>query len=135
VAEAVKEHGMNKLNIEPISDERITIDVIDLPGGLGITFAGDIDMEDPGIILDPLFEKVHEGMISQGMKEVCADFTDLNFLNSSGIKSVAKWIMKLSDLEGDAKYLIKIRHNKDITWQVTSLPTLTFLVPGGVKIE
>jgi hypothetical protein len=126
---------MNKLNIEPIVEERIKIDVSDVAGGLAIKFAGDIDMEDPGIILDPLFDKVHDGMISLNLKEVRADFTDLSFLNSSGIKSVAKWIMKLSDLSSDAKYLIKIIHNKDITWQVTSLPTLTFLVPGGVKIE
>jgi hypothetical protein len=126
---------MNKLNIEPIAEERIQIDVTDIPDGLQIRFTGDIDMEDPGIILDPLFDKLHRGMISQNLKEVCADFTGLNFLNSSGIKSVAKWIMKLSELSSEIKYLIKIVHNKDITWQVTSLPTLTFLVPGGVKIE
>jgi hypothetical protein len=124
---------MNKLNIEPISEDRIKIDVTDTAGGLGIRFSGDIDMEDPGIILDPLFD--HQGMIGGHMKEVLADFTGLNFLNSSGIKSVAKWIMKLSDLSTEAKYLIRIVHNKDITWQVTSLPTLTFLVPGGVKVE
>jgi hypothetical protein len=92
-------------------------------------------MEDPGILLDPFFEQVHQGMIGRNLKEVAADFTGLNFLNSSGIKSVAKWIMKLGDLHSENKYLIRIIHNKDITWQVTSLPTLTFLVPGGVKIE
>ena len=68
-----------------------------------------------------------------------ADINDASHVmlgqNSSGIKSVAKWIMKLSDLSTDVKYRITIIHNKDITWQVTSLPTLTFLVPGGVKIE
>jgi hypothetical protein len=126
---------MNQLNIQPISEERIKIEVSDVPGGLAVFFSGDIDMEDPGIILDPLFDRVHQGMISLKLKEVHADFTGLNFLNSSGIKSVAKWIMKLTDMPADAKYLIKIIHNKDITWQVTSLPTLTFLVPGGVKIE
>jgi len=126
---------MNKLNIEPIHDDRIKIDVHDTSAGLEITFTGDIDMEDPGIILDPFFEKVHQGIIGQKLKEVSANFSGLNFLNSSGIKAVAKWIMKLTELSDEDKYLIKILHNKDITWQVTSLPTLTFLVPGGVKIE
>lgn len=126
---------MNQLNIQPISDDRIKIEADDIPDGLGIRFTGDIDMEDPGVILDPFFDQVHQGMISKKWKEVRADFTGLNFLNSSGIKSVAKWIMKLSDLSTDVKYRITIIHNKDITWQVTSLPTLTFLVPGGVKIE
>ncbi|RPJ06406.1 MAG: hypothetical protein EHM28_10135 [Spirochaetaceae bacterium] len=126
---------MNKFNIEPINQERIKIDVEDIPQGLQIKLHGDIDMEDPSILLDPFFSKIHEGITSKKMKEVVADFRGLNFLNSSGIKAVAKWIMKLTDLADDKKYLIKILHNKDITWQVTSLPTLTFLVPGGVKIE
>jgi hypothetical protein len=126
---------MNKLAIEPINEERIKIEASDIPNGLEISFTGDIDMEDPSIILDPFFDKLHKGVISHKLKEVWANFIGLNFLNSSGIKAVAKWIMKLTDMTDDTKYLIKIIHNKDITWQVTSLPTLTFLVPGGVKIE
>ena len=126
---------MNQLNINSINEERIKINVTDSAEGLTITFSGDIDMEDPGVLLDPFFEQVHQGVIAKRLKEVTADFTGLNFLNSSGIKSVAKWIMKLGDLPSDDKYLIRIIHNKDITWQVTSLPTLTFLVPGGVRIE
>ena len=100
-----------------------------------VKFIGDIDMEDPSIILDPLFEKLHDGVMKQNIKQVKADFNELSFLNSSGIKSVAKWIMKLTELDESKKYMIKILHNKDITWQVTSLPTLSFLVPGGVKVE
>jgi len=126
---------MNKLNIPAVKEERITIDVIDTEDGIEIKFAGDIDMEDPSLILDPFFDKVHNGVLAHNLKEVKANFSELNFLNSSGIKSVAKWIMKLVDLADDKKYLIRIIHNKDITWQVTSLPTLTFLVPGGVKID
>ena len=126
---------MNKLGIEPVSEERIIIDVLDNPNGVTIKFIGDIDMEDPSIILDPLFEKVHNGVLENSYKEVMADFRELNFLNSSGIKAVAKWIMKLSEVDDIQKYIIKIVHNKDITWQVTSLPTLTFLVPGAVQVE
>ncbi|MFP4363965.1 MAG: hypothetical protein ACLFR1_08845 [Spirochaetia bacterium] len=126
---------MSKLNIEPIKDSKIEITVSDSPDGVTIKFVGDIDMEDPSILLDPLFEKVHEGAVANNMSEVTCDFNELTFLNSSGIKAIAKWIMKLAALPEDQKYLIKIDHNKDITWQVTSLPTLTFLVPGAVKVE
>jgi hypothetical protein len=126
---------MNKLGIEPVSEERINIDVLDNPNGVVVKFTGDIDMEDPSIILDPLFEKIHTGVLENSFKEVTADFKELNFLNSSGIKAVAKWIMKLSEVDDTQKYIIKIVHNKDITWQVTSLPTLTFLVPGAVQVE
>ncbi len=126
---------MNKLNIEPVKQSRISIDIADTASGIGVSFIGDVDMQDPGIILDPLFDKIHGGCVKSGIKEVDLDFKQLNFLNSSGIKAIAKWIMKLGDLSEDKKYIIKIIHNKNITWQVTSLPTLTFLVPGAVKVE
>jgi len=126
---------MNKLNIAPIAQDKIKIEVTDEADGVAVKFVGDIDMEDPSIILDPLFEKIHSGMVSSKMPVVSADFQSLNFLNSSGIKAIAKWIMKLAMLPAPQKYNIKIKHNKAITWQVTSLPTLTFLVPGAVKIE
>ncbi len=126
---------MNKFGIESVKEDRIKIDIVDKPNGVIVKFTGDIDMEDPSLILDPLFDKIHNGIIDSSFKEVIADFKALNFLNSSGIKAVAKWIMKLSEVDDDQKYIIKIIHNKDITWQVTSLPTLTFLVPGAVQVE
>ena len=126
---------MSRLNIENIKKDRISIQLEDSNESIKIIFNGDIDMEDPSILLDPFFDKIHQGVIKENMKMVNADFKNLNFLNSSGIKAIAKWIMKLNELSDDERYIIKIIHNKDITWQVTSLPTLTFLVPGGVKIE
>lgn len=126
---------MNKLNIDPVQQDKVKIDILDNAEGLTAKFVGDIDMEDPSIVLDPLFEKIHQGMVSKKIPFVVADFNGLTFLNSSGIKAIAKWIMKLAMLPPDQKYQIRIAHNKAITWQVTSLPTLTFLVPGAVKVE
>ncbi|NNM67339.1 MAG: hypothetical protein HKM06_04950 [Spirochaetales bacterium] len=126
---------MNKLGIEAVAQDKVKVELVDNGAGVMVKFVGDIDMEDPSILLDPLFEKIHSGMVSKKIPEITADFRGLNFLNSSGIKAIAKWIMKLAMLPADQKYVIKIAHNKAITWQVTSLPTLTFLVPGAVKIE
>jgi hypothetical protein len=126
---------MNRLNIAPVAADKLRTELIDNGEGLTLSLAGDIDMEDPSLVLDPLFDKIHHGMVAQKIPFVVADFTALTFLNSSGIKAVAKWIMKLAMLPPAQKYLIRIAHNKAITWQVTSLPTLTFLVPGSVKVE
>lgn len=126
---------MNKLNINPVIHEKIRVEVFDRDAGLSVQFVGDIDMEDPSVVLDPLFDKIHHGMVGQKIPFIVADFNGLTFLNSSGIKAVAKWIMKLAMLPPDQKYQIRIAHNKSITWQVTSLPTLTYLVPGAVRIE
>ncbi|WP_052078558.1 hypothetical protein [Spirochaeta lutea] len=123
---------MSTLGVDSIQVERLKITVQDSPAGL--VFTGDIDMEDPSTILDPFFAKVHQGLTSQGTKEIAVDMTGLNFLNSSGIKAISKWIMQLGALGDDQKYQIKIKHNPEITWQATSLPTLTYLVPGAVEV-
>ena len=126
---------MNSLGIEQIKQGKVTIDVSDIPSGLAITIVGDIDMQDPSVVLDPLFDKVHKGAMASGLKVVNFDLKQLSFLNSSGIKGIAKWIMNLASAPADKRYVIKILQNKSVPWQVTSLPTLTFLVPGAVQIE
>ncbi len=126
---------MNKLNLEPILQDKIKVEVTDSDSGLTVTFVGDIDMQDSSVLFDPLFSRLHEGMVAQKIPVVTADFRELTFLNSSGIKAIAKWIMKLAMLPPEQKYQIRLVHNKAITWQVTSLPTLTFLVPGAVRVE
>jgi hypothetical protein len=90
---------MNRLNIQPVEEDRIKIEILDNESGIVVKFIGDIDMEDPSLILDPLFSRIHDGAVTKGIKIVYADFTDLSFLNSSGIKAVAKWIMKLTELD------------------------------------
>ncbi len=123
------------LGIEPIKQDKLTITPEEEADKLSLSFAGSIDMENPGEVLGPLFERVHNGALENNLKEVLVDFTELTFLNSSGIKELSKWIMKLGATAEDQRYLIRIRHNKNTTWQATSLPTLTYLVPGTVEIE
>jgi hypothetical protein len=125
---------MNRLNLDNIVQDRVRISITDTELGICVKFDGEIDMEDPEIVLDPLFDKIHKGAVEQGFAEITADFNRLIFLNTGGIEAVAKWVMKLSDLTEDNRYKIKIKHNRDITWQVTNLRTLTYLVAGAVDI-
>lgn len=123
------------MNIAGINQDKIKIDIVNEDQGVKVVFSGDLDLADPGPILDPFFGKIHEEIISSSIPSVILDFNDLTFLNSSGIKTIAKWIMKLAVLPEDQKYKMIIRQNKGITWQATSLPTLTYLVPGAVVVE
>ncbi len=123
------------MNIASINQDKIKIDIVDENQEIKVVFSGDLDMADPGPLLDPFFGNIHEEIISGGIKKVILDFNNLTFLNSSGIKTIAKWIMKLAVMPEDKRYKMIIRQNKGITWQATSLPTLTYLVPGAVVVE
>lgn len=122
------------IHITPVAQDKIKISAASSSDGGTVTFAGDIDMADPSPLLDPLFEQVHSQALEEGAQAITLDFTQLSFLNSSGIKAIAKWIMRLAAVPESKKYKIKIVHNPEITWQMTSLPTLTYLVPGSVEI-
>ena len=64
---------MNGLGIEQIKQGKVGIDVSDIPSGVAVTIVGEIDMQDPSLILDPLFDKIHKGAMSSGLKLVNFD--------------------------------------------------------------
>lgn len=55
------------------------------------------------------------------------EITQLTFLNSSGIKCLATFML------GSPKQF-EIRINPDITWQTESIPALAMLKPNGITI-
>lgn len=124
------------VDIEPLKLEKTTIQVLNEDdGGVLLKFVGTIDHLNPSEFLDPLFEKVHSQVLEKRVPKVEADFTELNFLNSSGIKSLLKWIMRQLDLGEDKRYPIKIVYSRKITWQQTSLKAITHLSKGAVVTE
>ena len=126
---------MNKLEIKSIVNKKIKIHIIDKLDGVCVKFKGEIEKKNSSTFLEPLFEKIHLGSVKCNFSEVILDFKELRYMNSNGIKAVAQWIMRLSELDDSQKYQIRIFYNKKISWQNTSLHTLTFLVPGSVFIE
>lgn len=126
---------MNRLNVEELKRDKVEINIEDIDEGIRLKFNGDIDMQDPGPLLNPFFDKVHNALVENEVKEVEADFRELQFLNSSGIKTLIKWIMKIPQLPDEKKYKVKIIYSGKITWQGTSLKTLIYLAPGYATAE
>lgn len=125
---------MNQLDLPPVHHERLSIQVTDLPKGVQIQLVGNIDMQDPSRVLDPFFAQLHQTAIQKSIAEVEVDFQRLEFLNSSGIKALAKWIMLLATSKPEGRYRVRMLYNKSVAWQATSLPTLTLLLPGTVTL-
>ncbi|MCK4795825.1 MAG: SiaC family regulatory phosphoprotein [Spirochaetes bacterium] len=103
--------------------------------GKNVSFSGNIDSLEPEKFIGPFLNKIHNYIIEKKIKSICVDIIDLDFLNSSAIKQLVEWIMKLESLSNNEKYVIKFICNKDISWQEQSIMALTFLNTELVKIE
>jgi len=126
---------MNKFGIDNVITEKASVELTDISNGVLINFSGDIDIQNPEPIFVPFFEQIHTSILNEGIKYVELNFTKLTFLNSSGIKTLIKWITKVTPLPADKKYRFKIIANKEITWQETSLKMLSMLAPGLIEIQ
>jgi hypothetical protein len=123
---------MSKYATLGFKNDKVQIAVEDGEALMTIKFKGKIDDADPGVFMDPTLEEIHQQIVANGLKEVNADFTDLGFLNSSGIKSLIKWIMRQTELADEQKYKINFLYSSRVTWQQTSLKALTYLAPKTV---
>ena len=52
-------------------------------------------MRDPGAVLNPYWSQVDETARAQQLRQVEVDLRDLNFMNSSGILTLVRWITKV----------------------------------------
>ncbi|HEY9721204.1 MAG TPA: hypothetical protein V6D47_04275 [Oscillatoriaceae cyanobacterium] len=123
---------MSKYAALGFKNDKVEITVDEREGAMVIRFSGNIDDADPGKFLDPALEDIHRQVLANKLNEVDADFVALSFLNSSGIKSLIKWIMRQTELPEDQKYRIRFLYSSRVTWQQTSLKALTYLAPKTV---
>lgn len=122
----------NKLGLPNFAKESAKIEIQDNPNGVTLIFSGKINMQNPSTVFTPFFNEVHKRIVEASVKSVVADFTKLVFLNSSGLKSIIRWIMLLANLDESQQYKVQIVYSTDIGWQETSLTTFKDLVPDLV---
>jgi hypothetical protein len=125
----------NKLGLPNFTKENANIEIQDTDEGVKLNFSGKINMQNPSAIFTPFFNKLHKKIVEAGVKKVNADFTGLVFLNSSGLKSIIRWVMLLANMDEEDQYSIHIVYSNDIGWQETSLTTFKDLVPDLVTDE
>ena len=88
-----------------------------------LTFSGKLEKSDYSEV-DTFLRKVDQ-TLSSGTCVI--DLTNLTFLNSSGIRSLATFIL------GSPK-TFEIHINKTITWQTGSISTLAHLKSKGIEV-
>lgn len=99
-----------------------------------VTISGVIDELNPGEYLKPFFEEVHNSVIKENeifndkaIKNLVVDIKMLDFINSSGIRELVKWILKITKLSEDQQYKLQFKINKNLNWQVKLIGTLKIL--------
>lgn len=98
-----------------------------------LTIRGVIDQANPSEFLDPFFATLHSEACARRVPQVSADLSSLSFMNSSGVKSLAKWI--LENQRSQPSYRIRFLYAPEITWQRTSLGALAMLGKEHVVVE
>ena len=110
------------LNIVPSLEE----------GVMRIRMSGAVEMRDPGDLLTPYWNKIDEIALERSLRRVEVDLRDLNFMNSSGILTLVRWITKAKTHAADKSYQLVLQYDRNVTWQRTSIPTLAKLAPDVV---
>lgn len=119
-------------NLNALNAEGVLIVPSIADGVARIKMSGAIEMRDPGELLNPYWNALDEEIRRAGIRRVEVDMRDLNFLNSSGILTLVRWITKARGHAADSSYQLVLQYDPNVTWQRTSIPTLAKLAPSIV---
>lgn len=97
-------------------------------GVLRIKMSGAVEMRDPGELLTPYWSSIDEQARARSLQRIEVDLRDLNFMNSSGILTLVRWITKAKN----KAYQLVLQYDRNVTWQRSSIPTLAKLAPDVV---
>lgn len=122
---------MNDVYSKQIEEDTILISSEIDNTTLHMRFSGMIDMRDPEQVVLPYVMDVHNAVLNDtSVETVEANFEELTFMNSRGIKVLITWVMKLNDLPPEERYTLQIHYNSAITWQESSMGVMKKLFPG-----
>ena len=125
---------MSENAFAPLSAEGLTITPQTAGDVLRVKMIGAVEMRDPGELLNPYWNGLDEAARAQKFKRVEVDLRDVNFMNSSGILTLVRWITRAKSHPPDSAYTLVLQYDRNVTWQRTSIPTLAKLAPKIVAL-
>lgn len=85
--------------------------------------------------LKRVLEGTHKEALQLKVGEVAVDLTELEFLNSSGIKHFVSWLRRVAELPKTESYQIRVVSSALMPWQRRSLEALQCFAPKLISIE
>jgi anti-anti-sigma factor len=101
---------------------------------LNLSIEGEVNLEATDWLRNVLVD-AHGEAQRMGAKEVVVDLSQLDFLNSSGIKHLVSWLGKVTQLPEESRYRIRLLSSAMIPWQRRSLAALQYFAPNLLTIE
>ncbi|HEY2091862.1 MAG TPA: hypothetical protein VGJ81_08245 [Thermoanaerobaculia bacterium] len=120
---------MSENAFTPLSAEGLSISPQMSGEVLRVKMTGAVEMRDPGELLNPYWTGIDEAVREKKLRRVEVDLRDVNFMNSSGILTLVRWITKAKTHAADQAYTLVLQYDRNVTWQRTSIPTLAKLAP------
>ena len=102
--------------------------------GLAVSLNGNADLNVKSE-LDRFIAAVHDEALRRHVEEVNVGVRDLEFMNSSCLKSLVWWISSVQDQPPERQYRIVFLSNPDLYWQRRSLNALACLASDLVSVQ
>ena len=120
---------MSNAMFAPLSAEGLSITPQMSGDVLRVKMTGAVEMRDPGELLNPYWNGLDDAAREKNLKRVEVDLRDVNFMNSSGILTLVRWITRAKAHPPGQAYTLVLQYDRNVTWQRTSIPTLAKLAP------
>jgi hypothetical protein len=122
------------MTIRPVQDLDFSANAGASGPTLIVTLVGNADLN-VKVELDRFMVAVHEEAGRIGAKEVMVDLKELEFMNSSCLKSFVWWISSVQELSAARQYRITFLSSPAMYWQRRSLNALAGLATDLVSVS
>jgi hypothetical protein len=102
--------------------------------GIAVHFHGSADLIMPEA-LRTFLKQMHEEVLRRHGRRVAVDFADLEFMNSSCLKTFLFWIHELQQVAVEQRYQVTFLENESLRWQKRSLDALRCFAADLVTVE
>ncbi|MBI3184758.1 MAG: hypothetical protein HYZ28_21690 [Myxococcales bacterium] len=104
------------------------------PGAWAVRCSGILDVPDAAAHVQPHLLGLHSAVVAAKIPLVRLDVTDVEYMNSSGLKSFMAWFLIASQSK-DHQYTIEVGYDPHRSWQQVSLRPMERLAPKVVRLK
>lgn len=85
--------------------------------------------------LAQLFARVHDELCQRGARAIVVDLTDVELMAAPCFRQLVVWVDKVQALDAGHRYKMRLRGNKSVPWQTSSLAALACFDTELLSVE